>query len=266
MTAACPIGFDIGRLRRQVRATYERVARAPEGEFHFRRGLEYAVTELRYDRAELLALPAACTARFAGIGNPLRVGPIAPGETVLDHACGAGMDLLLAARRAGPAGRAIGVDMTPDMCDCATSAAREAGLAGIVDVRHGFFEELPVEDESVDCVISNGVLNLAPDKLRVLGEIRRVLRPGGRLYLADVMLERELAPEVRADPDLWAACVGGALTETGLIELASRAGLARGRIVERFDCFRTTRIELKFARALRIYGASFCAVKDVRPA
>ena len=105
MAFACPVGFDVERMRSQVRATYERVARDPGGEFHFHRGLRYAVDFLHYDEAELALLPAACTARFAGVGNPLRIGPFASGETVLDHACGGGMDLLLAARRTGP-GRA----------------------------------------------------------------------------------------------------------------------------------------------------------------
>jgi hypothetical protein len=105
MAFACPVGFDVERMRSQVRATYERVARDPGGEFHFHRGLRYAVDFLHYDEAELEFLPTSCTARFAGVGNPLRIGPIATGETVLDHACGGGMDLLLAARRTGPLGR-----------------------------------------------------------------------------------------------------------------------------------------------------------------
>ena len=121
MAFACPVGFDVERLRSQVRATYDRVARDPGGEFHFHRGLRYAVDFLRYDEAELEFLPPSCTARFAGVGNPLRIGPIRSGETVLDHACGGGMDLLLAARRTGPGGRAIGVDMTPAMRDAARS-------------------------------------------------------------------------------------------------------------------------------------------------
>jgi arsenite methyltransferase len=261
MTLSCTAGFDVGRLRHQVLSMYERVAHAPEGNFHFHRGLEYAVEQLRYERGELLSLPARSTARFAGIGNPHRIGPILAGSTVLDHACGAGMDLLIAARRVGPAGRVIGVDMTPGMRECAAAAAREAGLEHIVEIRAGLFEELPVADASVDYVISNGVVNLAPDKHRVFSEIRRVLRPGGQLYLADVVLERELAAAARQDPDLWAACVGGALTETALVQLAAEAGLQDGRIVESFECFRNTSVERKFSRAMRIYGVSFHARK-----
>src|SRR5512144_1505225 len=153
MAISCPVGFDVERLRAQVLATYERVATEPAGVFHFHRGARYAAEHLHYDADELALLPDACTARFAGVGNPLRVGPVRPGETVLDHACGAGMDLLLAARRVWPDGYAIGVDMTPAMREVAGAAAVAAGLGAIVSVRSGVFEELPVDDHSIDVVI-----------------------------------------------------------------------------------------------------------------
>jgi SAM-dependent methyltransferase len=261
MAAVCPVGFDTERLRAQVLATYDRVAREPEGDFHFHRGLEYAAEYLKYDRRELANIPARATARFAGVGNPHRIGLILPGETVLDHACGAGMDLLLAATRVGPRGRAIGVDMTPAMRSSATAAAREASLSGIVDIRAGVYEELPIEDASVDVVISNGVVNLAPDKTRVFREIYRVLKPGGRLYLADVVVARELKTEARANPDLWAACIGGALPATELPEVAAAAGLRNGRFTERFDCFRNSSAEVKVSKDLRVHGANFFACK-----
>ncbi|MGE5103828.1 MAG: methyltransferase domain-containing protein [Betaproteobacteria bacterium] len=259
MAVTCPIGFDVARLRSQVLATYDRVARDPDGVFHFHRGPRYASEFLRYDATELAALPEESTARFAGVGNPLRIGPIARGETVLDHACGAGMDLLLAARRLGPAGRAIGVDMTPAMREVAARAAQAAGLAAIVDIRAGFYEQLPVEDATVDVVISNGVVNLAPDKAQVFREIHRVLRPGGRLYLADVVVQRELKEDVRNDPDLWAACVAGALPEPELGALALATGFRDARITERFDCFRDTSAEAKVARDLRVQAVNFHA-------
>src|SRR5258706_12646525 len=115
MAITSPAGFDVAALRTQVLATYDRVARDPTGEFHFHRGPRYAADYLHYDADELASLPDQCTACFAGVGNPLRIGPVHPGETVLDHACGAGMDLLLAARRVGPRGHAIRVYMTPTM-------------------------------------------------------------------------------------------------------------------------------------------------------
>jgi arsenite methyltransferase len=268
MAASCPSNFDVNYLREQVRATYDRVARDPDGDFHFHRGPEYAQQYLGYDAQELARLPTECTARFAGVGNPLRIGDADPslgalrsGQTVLDHACGAGMDLLLAARRVGPGGRAIGVDMTPAMVECATRAAEQAGLAGIVEVHEGYYEELPVADASVDVVISNGVINLAPDKRRVFGEMFRVLRPGGHVFIADVVVQRELTLEARGNPDLWAACVGGALVETELAELAREAGLEAGRVVQRYNCFFKTTAEEKVAKDLFVHAVNFHARK-----
>jgi SAM-dependent methyltransferase len=258
------VGFDVERLRGQILATYDRVAREPQGEFHFHRGPRYAAEFLEYDAAELALLPAESTARFAGVGNPLRIGPLAQGETVLDHACGAGMDLLLAARRIGPAGHAIGVDMTPAMRASATAGAHQAGLARVVEIRAGFLEDLPVAAESVDVVISNGVVNLAPDKTQVFDEIHRVLKPGGRLYLADVVVQRELKLEVRESPDLWAACIAGALPEPELYEVAAAAGLRDGAIYERFDCFRDTSAQAKVAKDLRVHAVNFFARKPRR--
>jgi SAM-dependent methyltransferase len=205
MATASPAGFNVDRLRQRVRDEYDRVAREPEGSFHFHRGPRYASGMLGYDPLELTTLPEESTAAFAGVGNPHRVGVIRSGETVLDIGCGAGMDLLIAAKHAAPTGRAIGVDMTPAMIERAKCAALKAGLWEIVEIRRGLAEELPVESASVDVVISNGVLNLSPDKLRAFGEIYRVLKPGGRLYLADVVVQRELSLAVRSDVDLWAA-------------------------------------------------------------
>jgi SAM-dependent methyltransferase len=205
MAATCPIGFDVQRLQAEVKSTYDRVARDPDGEFHFHRGLEYACEVLDYDRREVETLPQESVQRFAGVGNPHRIGPIRSGETLLDIGCGAGMDLLLAAKRVGPDGRAIGVDMTLAMCERARAAAVQAGLWQNIDVRAGGAEQLPVEDECIDVVISNGVINLSPDKNRAFQEILRVLRPGGRLYLADVVVKRELSLDARSDVDLWAA-------------------------------------------------------------
>ena len=259
MAATCPIDFDIRTLREHVRAVYTRVAENPSGDFHFHRGLRYAVALLGYDAAELSELPVRVTSRFAGVGNPFAIGPIGPGQTVLDHACGAGMDLLLAARRVGEAGRAIGVDMTPAMCEEARQGANEAGLADRVAIREGMYEELPVESASVDVVVSNGVLNLATDKRQVLREVHRVLRPGGVLYLADVVVQRELTLRARSEPELWAACVGGALVESELRALAADAGLAGGALHARFYSFAGTAAEAKASADLQISAVHFSA-------
>jgi arsenite methyltransferase len=262
MAAQCPTRFDVDRLREQVRALYTRLAASPDDRFHFHHGLDYAAERLGYDRAELASLPAGSTSRFAGVGNPLRVGPLRAGETVLDHACGAGVDLLLAARRVGPSGRVIGVDMTPGMREQVTAAAAEAGLADTVEVRAGLLEDLPLPSGSVDVVISNGVVNLSPDKPRVFQEIARVLRPGGRLYLADVVVARELRLEVREDPELWASCIGGAVREEELQALAADAGLHGGRVTERFDCFAGAAAGDKVSLDLHVHGANFFAQKE----
>ncbi|HWP93179.1 MAG TPA: methyltransferase domain-containing protein [Thermodesulfobacteriota bacterium] len=261
MAVKCPVGFDVIRLRELVHETYDRVAHEPQGDFHFHRGLDYAVEFLNYDRKELESLPVECTARFAGVGNPHRIGRIQPGETVLDHACGAGMDLLLAAKKVGPNGKAIGVDMTKAMRDYAKASAEKAGLSHIVDIREGFMEELPVEDESVDVVISNGVVNLSPDKEKVFKEIVRVLKPGGRLFLADVVVQRELKLDARSSPELWAACIGGSLPEPELFEISSAVGLSDGKILERFDCFKNTSAEVKVSKDLYVQAVNFFARK-----
>jgi arsenite methyltransferase len=252
MAATCPTTFDVSNLRARVRDTYARVAADPTGDFHFHRGPGYAAELLGYDAVELAELPAEATAAFAGVGRPFAGGDPRPGEVVLDHACGAGMDLLLAARRVGPRGRAIGVDLTPEMVQRARRAAAAAGLSDRVAIVEGSFDALPVDDATIDVVVSNGVLNLAPDKPAVLAEIARVLRPGGRLLLADVVVQRELSLAARTDPELWAACVAGALPEAELLELTAAAGLAGPRIVTRHDCFRGTSAAARTARDLRI--------------
>ncbi len=202
MAIACPVDLDTQMLRSEVSKIYARVAADPNGDFHFHRGAAYAAEFLDYDPVELAALPADCTASFAGVANPHAIAAILAGETILDIGCGAGMDLLLAARRAGPTGRAIGIDMTEAMRDRARASAAAAGLRN-VEVYCADATALPFPDASVDVVISNGVLNLVPEKDKAFAEIRRVLRPGGRLQLADIVLDTELGEDVRRNIDLW---------------------------------------------------------------
>ena len=202
MAVACPVDLDTQVLRSEVSKIYSRVATDPDGNFHFHRGPAYASEFLNYDPAELATLPADCTASFAGIANPHLIAPILQDETVLDIGCGAGMDLLLAARRVGPRGRAIGVDMTEAMRERARKSAAAAGLTN-VDLHHADATALPLPDSSVDVVISNGVLNLVPEKEKAFQEIRRVLRPGGRLQLADIVIDTDFGDDVRRNIDLW---------------------------------------------------------------
>jgi len=202
MAIACPVDLDTRKLRDEIQSIYARVAEDPSGDFHFHRGPAYAADLLGYDRGALAALPDQSTASFAGVANPHRLGPIGEGLIVADIGCGAGMDLLLAAKAVGPRGRAIGVDMTESMADKARGSARAAGLEN-VEVRIGDAMSLPLDDASVDVVLSNGVLNLTPDKSVAYGELFRVLKPGGRFLYADIIVGHELSESVRRDIDLW---------------------------------------------------------------
>jgi SAM-dependent methyltransferase len=201
MAIACPVDLDTARLRQEIQAIYARVATDPSGEFHFHRGPRYAAERLGYEPNALAALPADATASFAGVANPHRIAPIPRGATVVDIGCGAGMDLLLAATAVGPTGRAIGIDMTESMAERARAAARALAWTH-VEVRTGDALDLPVDSESADVVISNGVLNLTPDKGRAFGEVFRVLRPGGQFLYGDIVVANELSESTRRDIDL----------------------------------------------------------------
>lgn len=202
MAAVCPINFNVGKLKDEVRTTYAKVAQNPDGDFHFHRGPEYAARQLGYDYDELSALPRTATAPFAGVGNPFKMGRLPAGATVIDLGSGAGMDCLIAARQVGPSGRVIGFDMTDAMLERARAAAAEARLAN-VRFEKADIARLPIEDASVDVVISNGVINLAPDKPAIFEELYRVVRPGGRLQFTDIVIEKELSEDARNDIDLW---------------------------------------------------------------
>jgi SAM-dependent methyltransferase len=202
MAIACPVDLDTLKLRAEIQSIYARVAADPSGEFHFHRGPEYASTRLNYDAAELSKLPGTVTESFAGVGNPHAIASLPTGATVVDIGSGAGTDLLLAAFHVGPHGRATGVDMTEAMRDRARRGATACGLVQ-VEVREGEATALPIDAESVDVVISNGVLNLVPEKRAAVAEIRRVLKPGGRVQIADIVLGVELPEEARQDIDLW---------------------------------------------------------------
>ena len=202
MSIACPADLDTRILRSEISNVYGRVAIAPAGTFHFHRGPAYAAEFLGYDAEELAKLPPECSASFAGVSNPLAIGPIQLGETVVDIGCGAGMDLLLAGQRVGPDGHAIGVDMTDNMVERARNSATAGGLRQ-VEVREGDATALPIADAAADVVISNGVLNLVPEKELAFAEIVRILKPGGRLQLGDIALDVPLSENIRRNIDLW---------------------------------------------------------------
>ena len=188
-------------LRASVIDRFRKVAIAPDQERKFPVGPESA-KKLGYDLCEVDALPSAVTESFCGVGNPFSMGEPQPGQTILDLGCGAGFDTLLAARRVGASGKVIGVDMTPEMIAKARTNAETLGLANVE-----FFleeiEDLSIPDASVDLVISNGVFNLCSDKPKVLSEVFRVLKPGGRLHMADILLEPQVTPEEVASKGSW---------------------------------------------------------------
>ncbi len=200
---ATQIAPEVETLRKEIQEKYTELASSPELTFHFNHGLSLAKL-LEYPEELLAGLPPQAVESFAGLGNPFSVGEISPGETVLDIGSGCGFDSIIAAKLVGPTGRVIGVDMTDAMLKRSRKTAKSLGLTQ-VEFKKGFAEELPVPDGSVDVVISNGVINLTPDKYAVFKEVFRVLKPGGRLYLADIVAYKEVPDAVRENVDLWTA-------------------------------------------------------------
>jgi len=195
------VTVDVDVLRSEIEKTYTEVSTEPAKDFIFPTGRAWA-EDLGYPEPELSRVPEATMKSFAGVANPHTLGRIDEGATVLDLGCGAGTDLLIAAQMVGPSGRVIGVDMTASMLERAGASAAEMGLTN-VELHESLIESLPVPDASVDVVISNGVIDLVPDKDVVFDEIDRVLRPGGRLQIADVVIHTEVSEDARDRIDLW---------------------------------------------------------------
>jgi arsenite methyltransferase len=214
--------LDTVELEGRVKRMYEEVARVPERDFHFETGRALA-ERLGYKPADLDRIPAAAIDSFAGVGYFLDLAAIEAGEAVLDLGSGSGMDSFLVARAAGGDGRVVGVDMTEAQLAKAQELARENGLAN-VEFRAGYIERPPVEDGSFDCVISNGVINLSPDKRAVFAAAARALRVGGRLALADIVSDTQLPEGVTCDASLWAACIGGAMQRDRYRDAIEAAG------------------------------------------
>jgi arsenite methyltransferase len=198
-TTEIPVDVDV--LRAEIRKTYTEVSTDQAKEQIFPTGRVWA-QELGYPEPELSRVPDASVESFAGVANHWLLGRIQPGEVVLDLGCGAGTDLLIAAQMTGEHGRAIGVDMTAAMLDRARASAAEMGLTNVA-LHESLIESLPLEDACVDVVISNGVIDLIPDKEAVFDEIDRVLRPGGRLQFADVIIHHEVSEDACKRIDLW---------------------------------------------------------------
>jgi arsenite methyltransferase len=192
---------SLDQIKIGIRERFAKVALRPHDEQPFPIGPASA-KRLGYAAAEIDALPASVTESFSGVGNPFSLGELHPGETVLDLGSGAGMDSILAACRVGPSGKVIGVDVTAEMVEKAKQNAQTAGVKN-VDFRQADAERLPVGDATVDVVISNGVFNLCLDKPRVVAELFRILKPGGRLQMADILLDDEVTPEEVARKGTW---------------------------------------------------------------
>jgi SAM-dependent methyltransferase len=195
------IPLDVDVLRDEIQRTYTDVATDTDQDFIFPTGRRWA-QDLGYPEPELSRVPDATVESFAGVANHWLLGRIEPGEVVLDLGCGAGTDLLIAAQMTGPTGHVVGVDMTTSMLDRVRASAAEMGITNL-ELHESLIEQLPLEDASVDVVISNGVIDLVPDKDAVFDEIDRVLRPGGRLQFADVVIHTEVSEDARARIDLW---------------------------------------------------------------
>lgn len=224
------------RIRKIVREGYAKVAKGrgsccgPSASCCSGTTAESISAHIGYSNEEMRAVPEGANLGL-GCGNPLAHASLKEGETVLDLGAGAGFDCFLAARRVGHAGKVIGVDMTPEMVEKARGNARAWGASN-VEFRLGEIEELPVEDGSVDIVISNCVINLSPDKPRVFREAYRVLKPGGRLMVSDLVLNRKLPEKIRDSVAAYTGCISGALLKNAYLEAIGAAGFARIEIIE----------------------------------
>jgi SAM-dependent methyltransferase len=218
-----------------VRAMYSEVAAHPEKPFHFPHGRP-ACEYVGYPAELLDPLPVAAVESFAGVGFPFAAAVIHPGDTVLDIGSGSGTDALIAARLVGAGGRVIGLDLTAAMRRKLEGNARAMG-AGQVEVLEGNAEDIPLPDASVDVVTSNGVINLVPDKPRAMAEIARVLRPGGRVQIADIVVGTLPSEACRSQPQLWAECIVGATTEAECLAHFTGAGLDGLEVLDRRDYF-----------------------------
>jgi cyclopropane fatty-acyl-phospholipid synthase-like methyltransferase len=252
--------LDTQELERRVKHMYQEVALEPDSEFHFETGRALA-ERLGYPSDDLDRIPAAAIESFAGVGHFLELASIAPGETVLDLGSGSGMDSFLAALAAGPDGRVVGVDMTDEQLAKAERLAAEAGVRN-VEFRRGYVEEPPIDEQAFDCAISNGVINLSPDKPAVFAAVARALRPGGRLALADIVSTEQLPEGVTCDASLWAACIGGAMQRDRYREAIEHAGL---EIEEWRENPQYRFVSERADNAVRKYGVTSISVLARRP-
>ena len=216
--------LDTVDLEQKVKAMYRDVAQDPHGEFHFEMGRVMA-ERLGYSPEDLDRIPAEAIDSFAGVGYYFHLADLAQGEHVLDLGSGSGMDSFIASLKVGDSGKVTGVDMTDEQ-RAKASRLRDAASIGNITYVKGYIEEIPCEDASVDAVISNGVINLSANKSKVFHDITRILKPGGRLAISDIVTEVQLPEGVTCDATLWAACIGGAMQQDDYRAAIESAGLS----------------------------------------
>ncbi len=250
---------DTQELEAKVKDMYRHVAEEPQGKYHFELGRPLA-EHLGYPADVLDRIPAGAIESFAGVGYFFDLAELSGGESVVDLGSGSGMDLFFAAIRVGPSGTVVGVDFTVEQLEKARRIADEAGFAQ-VELREGRIEQLPIEDASCECVISNGVINLAPEKNAVFAEAARVLKPGGRVAIADIVSEQQMKESIVCDADLWASCIGGAAQVDAYREAIEGAGLRIETIRENPYEFISDRARNASAK----YGVKSISVLALKP-
>jgi arsenite methyltransferase len=251
---------DTRELEEKVKDMYRQVAEEPQGKYHFELGRPLA-EQLGYPADILDRIPDGACESYAGVGYFFDLADLVEGEHVIDLGSGSGMDVFFAAERVGPSGSVVGIDFTAEQLEKARRIAQESGYSQ-VEFREGRIEQLPAEDESSDCVISNGVINLAPEKETVFAEASRVLKPGGRVAIADIVSEQQLKESIVCDADLWASCIGGAAQQDAYRAAIEGAGLRIEEIREnpyRFISERARDASVK-------YGVKSVSVLAVKPA
>jgi SAM-dependent methyltransferase len=250
---------DVGELEAKVKEMYRLVAEAPQDRYHFELGRPLA-ERLGYDPRVLEVIPEPAVASFAGVGYVFGVAQLRLGERVIDLGSGSGMDAWYAAAQVGAEGHVLGIDFTPAQVDRARGLVADRG-DDVIEFREGRIEAIPAEDSSFDCVVSNGVINLSPRKAQVFAEAARVLRPGGRLAIADIVSDVPLTESITCDADLWASCIGGAAQLDDYVAIIESAGLtvtAMGRNPYQF-------LSRRALSASATYGVRSLTILAVKP-
>lgn len=256
------VGEKKESIFKAVSEMYTDVARYPNRAFHFPTGRK-ACLFVGYPEAQLDAIPETAVESFAGVGYPFAVGAIQQGDRVLDIGSGSGTDVLIASTLVGPRGKVYGLDMTDAMLSKARTNAEKMGVAH-VEFLKGNSEKITLPDASIDSVTSNGVLNLVPDKPTAFGEIFRVLRPGGQIQIADIVLGKPIRPESRNDPQLWAECIVGAVQEEGYLALVRAAGFNNVLVIGMLDYFSKSS-DADTREVAAKYGAKTVVISGSKP-